>query len=131
MLGYLLLLFILVPALEILVLLQASEAIGLLPTFGVVILTGVAGAYLARQQGLGVLRRINADMREGRAPTGRLLDAAMILIGGVLLLTPGFLTDALGFLLLLPPTRAVFKRLARRWLERQIESGYIVMEPYP
>lgn len=121
----LLALFTLVPLVELYVLLRVGGLIGTGPTIALILLTGVAGAYLARTQGFDLLRRIQAEMAEGRLPASELLDGAMVLAGGVLLLTPGFCTDLLGFSLLTPFTRTYIKQFARCWLQRMIDSGRI------
>jgi len=110
--------FILMPIAEIAVLLRVHDAIGLFDTLMLVILTGFAGAFLARQQGMMVLLQIRKDMAEGRMPAPRLMDGVMILVAGVLLITPGLITDTIGFLLLVPVVRAWI----RNWLQRKIES---------
>lgn len=123
----LLILFTIVPIVELYVLLQVGGQIGAGPTIALILLTGIAGAYLARTQGFDLLRRIQAQLAEGQIPTGELLDGAMVLVGGVLLLTPGFCTDLFGFSLLVPFTRAFIKRFARLWLQKLIESGSITV----
>lgn len=123
--ALLILLFTAVPLLELALLLRVGRLIGVGPTLALVILTGVTGALLARGQGVATLRRIQADLAGGIMPGDRLLDGLFILAGGLLLLTPGLLTDALGFCALLPPGRALLKRvLTRRWrlrLDHDIE----------
>ena len=100
-----LLLFIGVPILEIAVFIQAGDLIGLWPTIAVVILTGIAGTILLRVQGFGVLRRIQEQSDQGKAPVFELFKGLCLLVAGLLLLTPGFVTDSVGFLLFLPPFR--------------------------
>jgi UPF0716 protein FxsA len=102
---FLLLLFLLVPLLEIYLLIVVGGIIGALPTVILVVLTAVIGAALARQQGLATLQRLQATMGRGEAPAIEMLEGALLLAGALLLLTPGFFTDALGFACLLPPTR--------------------------
>ena len=121
----LLILFIFVPVLEIYVLLQAGELIGLWPTIALILSTGVAGAYLARTQGHEVVRKIQISMQQGEMPTEELLDGAMILAGGLTLLTPGFCTDTLGFCLLLPKSRLMIKKLVRKWMQHMVDSGNV------
>jgi len=119
----LLILFIGLPALEIYTLIKAGEIIGLTATVMLVLATGIAGAYLARSQGLAILNAIQSEMQQGRMPSAQLLDGLLVLIGGIVLLTPGFWTDCLGFALLLPIGRQHLSRLLRRWLEQKIERG--------
>lgn len=116
--SLLLAVFILMPVAEIAVLLKVHESIGLFDTLMLVILTGFVGAFLARQQGMMVLFQIRKDMAEGRMPAPRLMDGVMILVAGVLLITPGLITDSVGFLLLVPIVRAGL----RGWLRRKIDS---------
>nr|WP_320115965.1 FxsA family protein [uncultured Desulfuromonas sp.] len=121
----LLILFIVIPIVEIYVLLQAGEIIGLGPTIALVLLTGVAGAYLARTQGSETVRKIQLALERGEMPTEELLDGAMILAGGLTLLTPGFCTDLAGFCLLVPVTRNTIKQWVRHWLEKMSSQGNI------
>ena len=121
----LLILFTCVPILEIYVLLEAGRQIGLSATILLILLTGIAGAWLARTQGIEILRRIQTEMAEGRMPAEALLDGAMILIGGVLLLTPGFCTDLLGFTFLAPFSRTFWRNLLAKWAQRNLSQGRI------
>jgi UPF0716 protein FxsA len=127
MLVRLLLLFILTPIVELAILIRLGTILGFWPTIGLVIATGTLGALLARSQGLRALRAIQGDLREGRVPAGRLVDGLLILIGGVVLLTPGLLTDVAGLLLLLPVTRERLKSGVRRHFERMVETGQVSM----
>lgn len=105
MLVPLLVLFIAIPIIEIYFLIQVGSAIGVLPTILLVIATAVLGTALLRQQGMSTMRRYQENVRAGKVPAGEMLEGLALLVGGVFLLTPGFFTDALGFTLLLPPTR--------------------------
>ena len=116
----LILLFTLTPLLELALLIEVGSQIGIGPTLAIVIATGVAGATLAKSQGLGVVRRIQAEISSGQIPTEALLDGALILAGGLLLLTPGIMTDACGFVCLVPVTRKAFKD----WLRRKIQNTF-------
>jgi UPF0716 protein FxsA len=121
MLPLLLLLFIVVPIVELYVILQVGEAIGVVPTVALLI----AGSVLMRSQGRTAWRRFNAALAEGRVPHREVLDGALVIFGGALLLTPGFVTDLFGILLLLPPTRALVRAvLVRRLLPRMVVSGF-------
>lgn len=119
---YLLLLIIIVPVAEIGVLLLSGNLIGVWPTLGVILFTGVLGAYLAKKQGLETIRKVQEQLRYGQMPGEAILEGVCILAGGILLLTPGFITDITGFLLLAPPTQSLFKKLIlkgfRRWMDR-------------
>lgn len=126
----LLILFTLVPIVELYVLIEIGSMIGTLPTIILIFLTGIAGAYLARMQGFSLLNRIQNEMNQGRMPRSELVDGAMILVGGVLLLTPGFCTDLLGFSLLIPVTRNIYKGWLVQWLEKKLASGQIHIHRY-
>ena len=119
------LLFVLVPLVELALLIQVGQWVGVLPTILLVFVTGIAGAALARREGLRTIRRLQEQLASAQLPGDALLDGAAILIGGAFLLTPGVLTDVVGLSLLLPPTRALLKRWARRELKRRIEDGRI------
>jgi UPF0716 protein FxsA len=101
----LLLLFLLVPLVEIYLLIKIGGVIGAFPTVVLVVLTAVIGAALARHQGLATLRRLQTTMARGEAPAIEMFEGVLLLVGALLLLTPGFLTDMLGFACLIPPTR--------------------------
>jgi UPF0716 protein FxsA len=123
MLLPLILLFIVVPIAELAVIIQVGQEIGVLWTIAILIADSVLGSVLMRSQGRAAWRRFNEAVQAGRPPAREVLDGALIIFGGALLLTPGFLTDLLGLTLLLPPTRAVVRRLlARRLLQRMVVS---------
>jgi UPF0716 protein FxsA len=103
--------FFIVPILELAVILFVGHEIGVLPTIALLVLSGVVGGWLARREGIGAWRRFQKALNEIRVPTTEIIDGAMVLLAGALMLAPGFLTDILGILLLLPPTRAVLRRL--------------------
>jgi UPF0716 protein FxsA len=117
--------FTLVPAFEIYVFIKVAGAVGTLQTIAMIIVTGVLGAYLARREGFAVLRRLQSQIQAGHLPADELIDGAMILVGGALLLTPGFLTDVLGLALVIPPLRAVLKDLLRKYLRHKFQRGAI------
>lgn len=123
MLPFLVLLFTVVPAIEIGLFVVVGGRIGPVATVGVVIFTGVAGAALARSQGIRVLARIRTALDAGQMPADELVEAALVLAGGILLITPGFLTDLTGISCLLPPVRKVWAALLKRWLLRRIGAG--------
>lgn len=106
----LLLLFIGVPIIEIAVFIQVGDAIGLWPTLIIVILTAVLGTHLLRQQGFNTLMRAQNSINEGRIPAEEMFDGICLVLAGALLLTPGFVTDTIGFLLFFPPFRAFMKK---------------------
>jgi UPF0716 protein FxsA len=105
--GLLLVLFVAVPAAELYVILQAAHSFGVIETVGALIVISVIGAWLCRVEGFSTLRKVQAALNDGRIPTRELQDGALILLAGALLLTPGFIGDVAGILLLLPPTRAI------------------------
>jgi len=105
----LILLFILVPIAEIWVIIQVGSAIGAVATIGLLILDSLLGAWLLRHHGRRTWARFTETIAAGRVPTNVVADGAMVLFGGTLMLTPGFLSDILGMLLLLPPTRALLR----------------------
>ncbi len=107
------LLLLALPFLEIAGFVVVGERIGVLPTLGLVIATGVLGAFLMRLQGFGIMSRIQSEMKDGRDPGRELAHGVMILLAGVLLLIPGFITDILGLLLFVPPLRDIAWRFLR------------------
>lgn len=125
LLGRLFVLFVLVPVLELVLLIQLGRVVGVVPTVGLVLLTGAVGAWLARQEGLRVLFKFQNELASGRLPAQSVFDGICILVGGALLLTPGVLTDFVGFALLLPPSRRWLQKWIRRGLERRIEEGTV------
>ncbi|MGA9290119.1 MAG: FxsA family protein [Anaerobacillus sp.] len=123
MFRILLLFIIIVPALEIALLLLSGRTLGLIPTVLLIIGTGILGAWLARREGSEVIQKVNRQMQTGQMPGDAILDGLCVLVGGIVLLTPGFITDAIGFLLLIPATRKPFKRWIKNFLERRINNG--------
>lgn len=123
----LLIIFILVPVMELYILIETGRMIGVGATIGLIIMTGVAGAWLARSQGLEILYRIQQDTANGQMPAQTLIDGALILVGGLLLLTPGFFTDALGFSFLIPASRKLWRKALRAWLEKQVRQGSVTI----
>jgi UPF0716 protein FxsA len=119
----LLALFVLLPLAELAILIQVGQAIGLVPTLVLVVLTGFLGATLARRQGLRAWLAIRAELQAGRMPGSTLVDGLLILIGGIVLLTPGILTDLLGFALLVPATRSGLKRIFRKRFQQALDRG--------
>jgi UPF0716 protein FxsA len=130
MLIRLFLLFAVVPVIEVYLLLKVGSLIGAMPTVALLLAISMAGAWLVRHQGFELMRRIQAEMAQGRLPAAELLDGAMVLVGGVLLLTPGFFTDVLGLFFLIPFTRALIKQLVRFWLQRRLDRGVITIRRF-
>ena len=121
----LILIFIIVPIMEILLLIEIGSRIGTLNTIFIIVLTGILGASMMRHQGFTIIRNIQEDLSQGRMPTGELINGALVLVGGILLLTPGFFTDAVGFVFLIPATRALIRKKIQLLIRRKIESGDI------
>ena len=111
MLAFLFLLFIVLPIVEIIVIIHVGEAIGVLPTIALLVLISLAGSALVKREGLSVWRRFQEQVHAGHVPGRELADGVMIVLAGGLLMTPGFVTDAAGVLLLLPPIRAAVRAL--------------------
>ena len=119
MVGLLALLFLVVPIAELYVIVQVTHGIGVPETILLLIGISIVGAWLAKLAGIGVLNRLQQTVRQGKVPSGELVDGALVLFAGALMVTPGFLSDCLAILLLLPPTRAV----VRHALLRRIRAG--------
>lgn len=125
MIFRLLILFTAVPLLELMILIELGKAVGLAPTIGIVLLTGAIGAWAARTQGFYVLSRIQNEMAQQRLPATQLVDGAMILAGGLLLITPGLLTDFTGFALMVPAVRAIIRGWLMKKFEKMIREGKV------
>lgn len=122
--GYVLLLLLLLPIVELAVLVEVAGAIGVLDTVGLLVVVSIVGVWLAKRAGLGVVRRLRRAQSEGRPPSRELLDGALILLAAGLLLLPGFVSDAVGIALLLPPVRAVVRPVILRRLR---QDGRVVV----
>jgi UPF0716 protein FxsA len=118
--GRLLLLFTLVPLVEVVLLIKLADRIDWLPTIALVIVTGIVGAALARREGFRLLQKIQADLAAGTMPADGMIDAMLVLAAGILLVTPGVITDAAGLILLMPPARAFVRRGARAWFAKHV-----------
>lgn len=121
----LLVLFVGIPLIEILILIRLGELLGFWPTVWLVIGTGFVGAWLARLYGWTLWLDVQRELQQGRMPTDKMLDGLLVLIGGILLLTPGLLTDLAGFFLLSPPGRTIIKR----WLKKQFAARITNISP--
>lgn len=121
MFAKLLLLFITVPLVEFFLLMKIGMRIGIVPTIATIFITGIIGAWLTRVQGLRTLRRFQKATQEGRLPHEEVMDGVLILVAGAVLLTPGFLTDAIGFLLLAPPVRLAFRKQLSKHLMGRVQ----------
>ena len=122
----LLLLFIITPVLEMAVLIEVGKRIGTLQTIGIIVITGIIGASLAKSQGLRIYRNISNSLHQGKLPHNQLIEGLLILLGGALLITPGILTDIAGFILVLPWTR----KLAREMLKKYFRGKIVRMEGF-
>ena len=123
--GRLLLLFIAVPVVELVLLIEIGQRIGTLATIGLIMGTGIVGASLARQQGISTLARLRKDLDDGRLPAEPIVDGVLILIAAAVLITPGVLTDLVGFLCLVPACRQVLKRYLKGRFERAVRDGTV------
>ena len=119
----LLLLFILVPATELALLIEIGSRIGTINTLLLIVVTGVLGASLASRQGLAVLRQIQDETVRGQMPGSAIVDGVIILVAGIVLMTPGILTDILGFLCLIPATRSLIKGRLWQMIERAVHNN--------
>ena len=123
MLLVLFLVFVVTPIVELAVIVQVAGSTGVMNTIGLLVLVSLVGAWLVRREGLGILRRAQAELAEGRMPGRELVDGLLVLLAGALMLTPGFVTDTVGLALLLPPVRAVLRMVANRRLSRSVDAG--------
>jgi UPF0716 protein FxsA len=120
---WLVLIFILVPIAELYVIIKVGGVIGVLPTLALLLADAVLGSMLLRHQGRAAWIRFNRALAEGRLPHKEVFDGVLVIIGGTLLLTPGFLTDILGLIFLIPPTRALVRAMSARWVRRRMAIG--------
>ena len=122
----LLLLFTIVPAVELILLVQVGQRVGVWPTIALIVGTAVLGAYLSKREGLAVWKRFNEKVQAGGLPGSELLDGVIVLVAAALLLTPGVLTDVVGVLGLLPPSRA----LIRREVAKRLKGRVVQVHPF-
>ncbi|WP_085523120.1 FxsA family protein [Tuberibacillus sp. Marseille-P3662] len=120
------LLFIIVPAIELTLIILSGKYVGIPLTFLIIVLTGIIGGWLAKKEGAATLAKIKEELAMGRMPGQHILEGLCVLIGGILLLTPGFLTDLTGFSLLLSPIRRMGVSWLQTWLRRQAENGNFI-----
>ncbi len=119
----LILLFTVLPLTELYLLIEIGKVIGGLNTVGLVLVTGIVGAYLARMEGMRTIARAQQNIAQGITPAEEMIDGLLIFMAGAVLITPGIITDCIGFLILLPPTRRYFKIWLRRQFDRAVASG--------
>ena len=123
MLLLLFLVFLVTPIVELVVIVRVSGSAGVLNTIGLLVLVSVVGAWMVRREGLGILRRAQQEAAQGRIPGREIVDGLLVLGAGALMLTPGFVTDIVGLVLLFPPTRALVRAVVIRRLDRSMASG--------
>ena len=123
--GRLLILFIAVPVVELVLLIEIGQRVGTLATVGLIIGTGIVGASLARQQGISTLARLRNDLDAGQLPAEPIVDGVLILLAAAVLITPGVLTDLVGFLCLVPACRRRLKHFLKRRFERAVQEGTV------
>jgi UPF0716 protein FxsA len=131
MFGRILLLFLIVPVVELILLIKIGSIIGTLNTILLVIFTAFVGAYLVKTEGLNVMQRFQGNLNQGVFPAEEIFDGAMILVAGALLVTPGVITDIVGFVFVIPPTRAVIKKFIRRFVEKRFVTVNVNFPPKP
>jgi len=120
------LLFLVVPIIEIYLLIKVGSLIGGLPTVAILLLISFLGAYLVRSQGFRIITQVREELARGRLPAAQMLDGALVLVGGILLMTPGFFTDFLGIFFLVPVTRRLIKLWIGLWLQARLSRGGFV-----
>ncbi|MGI8888519.1 MAG: FxsA family protein [Nocardioidaceae bacterium] len=119
----LLIAFIVMPILEIFVIIQVGQQVGAWPTIALLVFESLLGGWLVKREGKRAWEALDTTVRRGQLPGKQLVDAALILVGGTLLLTPGFITDVLGFFLILPFTRPLARRLVTAYAARRVARG--------
>lgn len=119
----LLVIFVVMPLVELFVIVQVAGEIGVFWTFASLLAVSVFGAWLVKRQGVGVLRRMNAELNAGQLPTNALVDGALVMLAGALLIVPGFVSDAVGLVLLIPPVRAALRTVVVRRLQKRIDEA--------
>lgn len=117
--------FIIVPIIEISLLIEVGSRIGTANTIMILLLTALIGIYMVKLVGLGVMRRMQQNMNEGVSPAEEMVNGMMLLLAGVLFIIPGFFTDAVGLLMVIPFSRNLIKKIARRMIEKKVSSGVI------
>jgi UPF0716 protein FxsA len=124
---WLLFILIVAPVIEISVLIWSGKHFGLFPTILIILITGVVGAYLAKKQGLKAIQDVQLQMKNFEAPGDAMVNALFIFAGGILLLSPGFVTDIFGFLFLFSPTRQIFKPIVYKWIRTKMKKGQLIV----
>jgi UPF0716 protein FxsA len=119
-------LFLIVPVIEVYLLIKVGSLIGGLATVAILLLISFLGAYLVRSQGFRLIAQVREELAQGRLPAAQLMDGALVLVGGILLMTPGFFTDFLGIFFLIPATRRLIKLWIGLWLQARLARGSFV-----
>ncbi|AIY05072.1 exlusion protein FxsA [Planococcus sp. PAMC 21323] len=127
MMKWIFLALIIVPSLELALLIWAGGKLGFFATMAIIVATGLIGAFLAKKQGIKAIKDIQAGMNNFQAPGDQLLNAAFILVGGVLLLTPGFISDAIGFTMLFSPTQKIYKPFIYRMIHKKMKNTRVIV----
>lgn len=117
-------LFIIVPFVELAVFVQVADSIGFLSSLALIVVFSVAGAWLVKREGIGIWRRARTQIERGEVPAREMVDGVLVLLAGALLLVPGFVTDVVGLLLLIPPTRALVRVVAMRRFEKRVRAAF-------
>jgi UPF0716 protein FxsA len=126
MVALLVVLFVVMPILELAFFLQVANLVGFFPTLALVVAVSAAGGWLVKREGLGALRRAQAQLAEGSVPAAEVVNGGLIVLAGALMLAPGFLTDLLGLVLLVPPTRAIVRAILLRRFEKRILAAFVM-----
>ncbi|HJF31580.1 MAG TPA: FxsA family protein [Sporosarcina psychrophila] len=124
---WIILAFVLVPTAELGLLIYSGKTIGLLPTIAIILVTGLGGAYLAKRQGMKAWTELRTRMAVMETPGDALIDSFCILLGGILLILPGFITDIVGFLLLFKGPRNLIRPFIQKWIYNKMKNGQIVI----
>ena len=127
MLLRLFLIFLIVPVIEIYLLIKVGSLIGAIPTVAILLLISLLGAYLVKSQGFRIFMQVREELSRGRLPAAQMLDGALILVGGLLLTTPGFFTDFLGIFFLIPASRRLIKLWLGLWLQARLSRGGVMV----
>lgn len=125
---YLLILFISIPLIELIVILKINALIGFDWTIIIIILTGIAGSYLARKQGKMIILRIREEISQGTMPKDRIIEGLILFVGGFMLLFPGYITDFIGFMLMVPGNRRFLREYIKKWIKKRFDIYHFEKE---
>ncbi|WKA56164.1 FxsA family protein [Planococcus shixiaomingii] len=128
MMKWFFLALVIVPTLELALLIWAGGKIGFFPTIAIIVATGLVGAYLAKKKGLKAIRDVQEALNNFQAPADQLISAAFVLVGGILLLTPGFISDAVGFSMLFTPTQKLYKPIVYRLIQKKMRNARVIVQ---